>query len=297
MKLQQAKRHQVKLRIGLSGPSGFGKTYSALLLAYGMTNDWKKIALIDTENNSASLYSHLGDFNVLSLEEPFSPERYIKAIKLCEEADMEIIIIDSISHEWQSKGGCLDIHEQLGGRFQDWAKVTPRHNAFIDAIILSKCHVITTSRRKVDYSIDKGSDGKTKVSKLGMKEITREGFEYELTVNFEFLNDNHLVSASKDRTGLFAGKPEFIVNSSTGKKLMEWSNDGISIEEITNEINSSTTEESLKLIYAQYPHLSKELYPIVVARKEALDKLTNQVIPDKQIIQQPNLQENEFSIK
>ena len=297
MKLQQAKRHQVKLRIGLSGPSGFGKTFSALLLAYGMTNDWKKIALIDTENNSASLYSHLGDFNVLSLEEPFSPERYIKAIKLCEDSGMEIIIIDSISHEWQSKGGCLDIHEQLGGRFQDWAKVTPRHNAFIDAIILSKCHVITTSRRKVDYSIDKGSDGKTKVSKLGMKEITREGFEYELTVNFEFLNDNHLVSASKDRTGLFAGKPEFIINSSTGKKLMEWSNDGISIEEITNEINSSTTEESLKLIYAQYPHLSKDLYPIVVARKEALDNLSTQIIANEQIIQQPNPQENEFSIK
>lgn len=231
------------------------------------------------------------------LEEPFSPERYIKAIKLCEDSDISVIIIDSISHEWQSKGGCLEIHEQLGGRFQDWAKVTPRHNAFIDAIILSKCHLITTSRRKVDYSIDKGSDGKTKVSKLGMKEITREGFEYELTVNFEFLNDKHLVSSSKDRTGLFSGKPEFIINSATGKRLIEWSNDGISIEEIKEEINSCTTEESLKLLYAQYPHLSKELYPIVVTRKELLDNLTNQVIPNEQIIQQPNPQENEFSIK
>jgi len=297
MKLQQAKRHQVKLRIGLSGPSGYGKSFSALLLAYGMTGDWKKIALIDTENNSASLYSHLGDFNVLSLGEPFTPERYIKAIQVCEEANMSVIIIDSISHEWQSKGGCLEIHEQLGGRFQDWAKVTPRHNAFIDAIILSKCHIITTSRRKVDYSIDKDSNGKTKVSKLGMKEVTREGYEYELTVNFEFLNDNHLVSASKDRTGLFSGKPEFIINSSTGKKLVDWCNEGISIEEITNEINSCTTNESLKLIYAQYPHLSKELYPKVVSRKEALDNLSNQVIPNEQIIQQPNPQENEFSIK
>ena len=100
MKLQKAQRHQVKLRIGLSGPSGFGKTYSALLMAYGMTNDWKKIALIDTENNSASLYSHLGNFNVLSLGEPFTPERYIKAIQVCEESDISVIIIDSISHEW-----------------------------------------------------------------------------------------------------------------------------------------------------------------------------------------------------
>lgn len=297
MKLQKATRHQVKLRIGLSGPSGYGKSYSALLLAYGMTQDWSKIAIIDTENNSASLYSHLGDFNVLTLDEPFSPERYIKAIKVCEEANMEVIIIDSISHEWQSKGGCLEIHEQLGGRFQDWAKVTPRHNAFIDAIILSKCHIITTSRRKVDYSIDKDSDGKTKVSKLGMKEVTREGYEYELTVNFEFLNDKHLVSASKDRTELFSGKPEFIINSATGKRLMDWCNQGISLEEIKHEINSCTTEENLKLLYTQYPHLSKELYPLIVARKEALDNASQQLIPNNQIIQQPNPIENEFNHK
>lgn len=297
MKLQKAQRHQVKLRIGLSGPSGFGKTYSALLMAYGITNDWNKIALIDTENKSASLYSHLGDFNVLSLGEPFTPERYLEAIKLCEDSGIELIIVDSISHEWQGKGGCLEIHEQLGGRFQDWARVTPRHNAFIDAIILSKCHLITTSRSKVDYSLDKDGNGKTKVMKLGTKAITREGFEYELTVNFEFLNDKHLVQASKDRTELFTGKPEFIINSSTGKKLIEWCNQGISIDVIKKEINSSTTDESLKTIYAQYPHLSKELYPIIVARKEALEGLNNQIISNEQIIQQPNPQENEFSIK
>lgn len=297
MKLQKAQRHQVKLRIGLSGPSGFGKTYSALLMAYGITNDWNKIALIDTENKSASLYSHLGDFNVLSLGEPFTPERYLEAIKLCEDSGIELIIVDSISHEWQGKGGCLEIHEQLGGRFQDWARVTPRHNAFIDAIILSKCHLITTSRSKVDYSLDKDGNGKTKVMKLGTKAITREGFEYELTVNFEFLNDKHLVQASKDRTELFTGKPEFIINSSTGKKLIEWCNQGISIDEIKNEINSCTTDESLKIIYAQYPHLSKELYPIIVARKQTLEGLNNQIIPNEQIIQQTNPQENEFSIK
>lgn len=297
MKLQKAERHQVKLRIGLSGPSGFGKTYSALLLAYGITNDWNKIALIDTENNSASLYSHLGSFNVLSLEEPFTPERYIKAIKLCEDADISVIIIDSISHEWQNKGGVLEIHEQLGGRFQDWAKVTPRHNAFIDAIILSKCHLITTMRSKVDYSLDKDSNGKTKVMKLGTKSIMREGYEFELTVNFEFLNDKHLVQASKDRTELFSGKPEFIINSSTGKKLIEWCNQGISIEKITEEINSCETSDALKLVYGKYPNLSKELYPIVMTRKAAIDNVSAQLIYDEEIINNLNPQENEFSIK
>ena len=299
MKLQKAERHQVKLRIGLSGPSGFGKTYSALLLAYGITNDWNKIAIIDTENKSASLYSHLGDFNVLSLEEPYSPERYLKAIKLCEESDVEIIIIDSISQEWQGKGGCLEIHEQLGGRFNDWARVTPRHNAFIDAIVQSKCHIITTTRRKVDYSLDQDSNGKTKVMKLGMKEITREGFEYELTVNFELLNDKHLVSASKDRSGLFMGKPEFIINSSTGKKLINWCNQGISVDKVKEQINNCETLEALKQIYNQYPNLSKELYPVVIGRKEVLDAVSNQLIDSQAVIENNNpnliLEENEFS--
>lgn len=297
MKLHKAERHQVKLRIGLSGPSGFGKSYSSLLLAYGITNDWSKIAIIDTENKSASLYSHLGEFNVLSLEGSFAPERYIQAIKLCEDSGMEVIIIDSISHEWQSKGGCLEIHEQLGGRFQDWAKVTPRHNAFIDSIIQSKCHVITTSRRKIDYSLDKDSDGKTKVMKLGTKEITREGFEYELTVNFELLNDKHLVSASKDRTGLFSGKPEFIINSNTGKKLINWCTQGKSIEKIKEEINSCDSLEGLKQIYAEHPTLSAELFPIVMSRKEILENATAQLIDNNEIIQNLNIQENEFSIK
>ncbi len=297
MKLQKAERHQVKLRIGLSGPSGFGKTYSALLLAYGITNDWSKIAVIDAENKSASLYSHLGDFNVLSLDEPFTPERYIKAIKVCEESDIEIIIIDSISHEWQGKSGCLEIHEQLGGKFQDWARVTPRHQAFIDAIILSKCHVISTSRSKVDYSLDKDGNGKTKVMKLGTKSITREGFEYELTVNFEFLNDKHLVSASKDRTELFSGKPEFIISSATGKKLIEWCKQGISIDNIKQEINSCETAEDLKQVYGKYPNLSAELYPIVLARKAALDNISAQLIYEEEIINNLNPQENEFSTK
>lgn len=221
MKLQKASRKQVKLRLGLSGASGFGKTYSGLLLAYGITNDWSKIAVIDTENESASLYAHLGEFNILSISAPYTPEKYIEAMKACENAGMETIIIDSITHEWEGKGGCLDIQNELGGRYQDWAKVTPRHQAFIDSILQSKCHVITTVRRKQDYDMVKDGN-KTTVIKVGTKEVTREGFEYELTVNFEFVNDKHLVKASKDRTSMFVGKPEFKITSDTGKQILDW---------------------------------------------------------------------------
>ena len=290
MKLQQAQRSQVKLRIGLSGPSGYGKTYSALLLAYGITEDWRKIAVIDTENNSASLYSHLGDFNVLSLGEPYSPERYIKAIQICELAEIEVIIIDSISHEWSGKGGCLEMHEKLGGRFQDWAKVTPQHNSFIDAILQSKCHVITSARRKVDYSLDRDMSGKTKVMKLGTKEITREGFEYELTVNFELINDNHLVKASKDRTGLFMDKQEFVINPATGKKLKKWCAEGVSLVKIKKEIANCHHLDGLKHLYKKYPGFQKQIYPLIIERKRVLEEANEQVISEKEVQQQKNIE-------
>lgn len=315
MQLKQSQRQQVKLRLGLSGASGFGKTKSALLLAYGMTQDWSRIAVIDTENSSASLYSDLGNYNVLDLQAPYSPERYIQAIELCEKSGIEVIIIDSASHEWNGSGGCLDIHEKLGGRFQDWANVTPRHQAFINKILQSSCHIITTTRRKIDYSLDVGSNGKTQVVKHGTKEITRDGFEYELTINFELVNENHLAKASKDRTGLFMNKPELIITSETGRMILDWCNSGIaetasfatssepsidppnstdyfgpgnerfpkeyginsntSKESILNRISTSNTIAELLAIYKQYPEYQQELKPEYEARKSFLIKLSN----------------------
>ncbi|UKM65366.1 ATP-binding protein [Flavobacteriaceae bacterium GSB9] len=291
MQLQKAQRYNVKLRLGISGASGFGKTYSALKLAYGLAQDWSKIAIIDTENASASLYSDLGNFNVLNLFIPYSPERYIQAIDTCEKSNMEVIIIDSITHEWQGDGGCLQIHEQLGGRFQDWARVKPRHQKFIDRILQSKCHIITTTRRKTDYSLDVGSNGKSKVVKHGTKEITSEGFEYELSVNFELINENHLCKVSKDRTNLFQGKPEFIIDSAVGKKLRNWCNQGISIDTIAQEINASTTLEGLRHLYQKYDSLKEQVKPLIIKRKSEIDS-TSQIIDKEQIIQNKTIKEN-----
>jgi hypothetical protein len=234
LQLKKAERKKAKIRLGLSGASGFGKTYSALLIAKGLVGEWEKIALIDTENGSGELYSDLGDYNVISLESPYSPERYIESIKMCEDAGIECIIVDSITHEWDGKGGCLDIQNQLGGRYQDWAKVTPRHDAFIQSILTSKAHVITTVRRKQDYEMT-NENGKTKVQKVGTKEVTREGFEYELTMNLEFLNDKHMVKASKDRTSLFMGQPEFIPSIETGETIKKWCESGAELPEPTKE--------------------------------------------------------------
>ncbi|WP_445749619.1 AAA family ATPase [Polaribacter sp.] len=292
MQLQKAQRHQVKLRLGLSGASGFGKSYSALLLAYGITEDWTKIAVIDTENNSASLYSHLGNFNVVSLSEPYSPERYIQAIRLCEKEKQEVIIIDSISHEWQGKGGCLHLHEQLGGKFSDWASLTPRHQSFIDAILSSNCHIITTVRKKMDYSMDRDSNGKTRVIKHGLKDITRDGFSYELTVDFELINENHMAKATKDRTGLFMDKPEIIITESVGKMLVQWCNQGISIEEAKLEIAECKSIEGLRLLYQKYSGLRKELNDTILNRRLEIENLKSVVVEQNEIIHPNKISQN-----
>ncbi len=259
LQLKKATRKQVKLRLGLSAVSGGGKTMSALLLAYGMTNDWSKIAVIDTENGSASLYSHLGEFNTIDLQAPFTPERYIEAINACENGGMEVIIIDSVTHEWDGKGGILDISNSMtGNSYTNWAKITPRHDAFINSILQSKCHIITSVRRKQDYEMSKDSQGKTKIEKIGLKEITREGFEYELTLNLN-IEINHHATASKDRTGLFADKPEFVITAETGKQLIEWCNSG---EVVISELEKGCAEmenvldiEELKTIWLKYKSL------------------------------------------
>jgi len=249
--LRKATRQKAKIRLGLSAVSGGGKTYSALLIAFGITNDWNKVAVIDTENNSADLYAHLGEYSVLPLVAPYTPENYIKSIKTCEDAGMEVIIIDSITHEWDGKGGCLQIQEQLGGKYQDWAKVTPRHQSFIDSILQSKCHIITTVRRKQDYEMSKDSNGKVKVEKAGLKEVTREGFEYELTANLE-MDTRHNATASKDRTGLFMGKPAFIPSIETGKMIAEWCDSGADVDPLLSwqsELNNCATPADLVRLY------------------------------------------------
>lgn len=272
MKLNTAKRQNIKLRVGLSGASGFGKTYSALKMASGMVDDISKIAVIDTENGSSHLYDAIGPFKVLTLTAPFSPERYIQAIETCENSGIEVIIIDSISHEWKGVGGCLEIHHDLGGKFQDWAKITPRHQGFIDKILNSSCHVITTVRRKTDYSMCTDANGKAKVVKLGTKEITRDGYEYELTVNFELINEQHLAKVSKDRTGLFYNTPAFVINAATGRKLKDFANNGMTLDMVKNHIKECVTIDELQQVYFDNPRYQGVLKNEFNIRKGILEE-------------------------
>jgi len=281
MELRQAQRKQAKIKMALQGASGTGKTYSALLLASGIT-EYNKIAVIDTENHSADLYAHLGDYNVLQLSKPFTPERYIKAIEICEQAGMEVIIIDSITHEWDGSGGILDLHGNMAGNsFANWSKITPRHNAFVQKILESGCHIISTIRTKTDYTLT-DKNGKMVPEKVGLKGIQRDGIDFEFTIVFD-LDIKHNAVASKDRTGLFMDKPESVITPEYGKRILQWCDAGVGIDEVIRQIKTATSVEKLREIYTNYPEYRSKIENLAISRKQELNA---------QIINQTKIGEN-----
>ena len=245
----KAERKKAKLRLGLTGASGSGKTYSALQVAKGMGG---KIALIDTEHGSASLYSNNFDFDTLELEAPYTPERFIQAIELAEQSGYDVIIIDSLTHEWTGKGGCLQINDEFaktvmkGNSYMAWSHTTPRHQALIEKLSSSKCHIIATMRSKTE----RVQEGK-KVITLGMKPEQRDGIEYEFTTFLELSHETHQAIASKDRTGLFNPEQPFLVTPDIGIALLDWLNTGVNI------YIDKDQETELLTIYSNLPDSSK----------------------------------------
>ena len=221
--IRKARRSATKLRILLTSPSGGGKTYGALLLAKGLGG---KAVVIDTEEGSSDLYDELHDFDVIDLKPPFTPERYIEAITAAEAAGYEVIVIDSVTHCWSGKGGCLELVDDIakaqfrGNTWSAFSVITPRWRAFVDAILRSSAHVICTGRSKTETA-QVEDHGKKKVAKLGMKLEARDGLEYEFTTVLDLVHDGHYATVSKDRTGIFSGDPKPI-SVETGKRLAAW---------------------------------------------------------------------------
>jgi AAA domain len=235
MSFTKATRKRAKLRLAITGPSGSGKTWGALTLAKGLGG---RIALLDTEHESASLYAEsegMPEFDSLSLAPPYAPERFIEAIKAAESADYDVLIIDSLSHEWSGVGGCLELVDQVarskykGNSWSAWNDITPRHRALLDAILHSPMDIIATMRSKTETAQTE-EGGRKKVVKLGMKAEQREGAEYEFTTVLDLVHDGHYATASKDRTGLFRGDPQPI-SEATGKRLRDWLNSGEAVLE------------------------------------------------------------------
>jgi hypothetical protein len=204
---KKATKYQSKLRLALCGLAGSGKTFSALSIATALAKLMRqhghgdgRIAVIDSERGSASLYADKFDFDVCELDS-FSPLAYVEKIREAEAAGYDIIIPDSLSHAWAGKGGALDQKDRAadrgGNSWTAWRDVTPKHNALVDAVVGSKAHVIATMRQKMEH-VQEVVDGKTQIKKVGLASIQREGMEYEFTLVGD-IDLTHALKISKTR--------------------------------------------------------------------------------------------------
>lgn len=222
---RKAERKKAKLRLAVCGPSGSGKTFSSLLIAMGLGG---RIAMIDTERGSGELYSDVAEYDVCQINAPFTPDKYIKAIRGAEQAGYDVVIIDSLSHAWAGEGGMLDMHDKATAAernsYTAWRHVTPEHNKLIDTILQSPCHVITTLRTKTAHEMQ-DVNGKKVPQKVGMAPIFRDGIEYEMTVVLDLSVDKHVAKASKDRTSIFDGR-NFVPDETIGAELLSWLESG-----------------------------------------------------------------------
>ena len=240
----RAERKRAKARILIEGPSGSGKSYSALRLAKGLGG---RIAAIDTEHGSLSMYSDLGEFDVMELSAPFSPDRYIAAIREAEQSGYDVLIIDSITHEWSGEGGCLDIKDKLPGAndWAKWSKVTPMHQRFIETMLQSPLHIIATVRSKTEWTLDEN-----KPKKIGTAPQQRDGMDFEFTMVFTVQAGNHVASVTKDRTAQFDGYLQ-VIDETTGKRIADWLGSGAEAPtdpnaELREQIKAARTAAGIK---------------------------------------------------
>lgn len=187
LNIREAVREGARVVVGIAGVSGSGKTYTALQLAWGLAGgDSRKVGLLDTENKRGSLYSDIlvgrdkqvNPFMIGDLYAPFSPQRYSQAIKEFQQAGVEVLVVDSVSHEWEGEGGCEDIADD-GGKIANWKKAKREHKRFMNTLLTCDMHIIVCLRAREKTSF---VDPKKPVS-LGIQPIQEKNFMFELTTS------------------------------------------------------------------------------------------------------------------
>ena len=258
LQIEQAVREKIYAKIALMSPSGGGKTYSALRLATGMLEKLKeldptgdkgllkngKIIMVNSESSRGRYYANEFTYDITDITAPFPPEKYVEYINEIAKMDYPIVIFDSTSPEWEGRGGCLDLHRQAGGRYQDWGIVTPRHEKFLFAIADSPIHLIATMRGKDQYVMNSEDGGKASVKKLGVGAKQREGFEYEFTASFLLDQATNMAVSQKDNTHLFENESALVLTELDGERIMEWANSGEAIYVAPKRFEEAKADEA-----------------------------------------------------
>jgi len=226
---KKAERQAAPLKIAITGPSFSIKTYSMLMLARGICGPDGRIAVVDTENSSASLYADVTDFDVVNIRPPFTAVKYIEAINAAIDGGYDVLCIDSLSHEWSSVGGVLAYKDELDlikDMWGNWGIAKKDHNILLYEVILqAPIDTIVTMRSKMKYELQ-SENGKMAPKKIGLEPIQQPEIEYEFGIVLTGDAHTHEASVSKDRTRLWEGRPSFKVTEKDGETLARWRDEG-----------------------------------------------------------------------
>ena len=253
---RSATKEQAKARIALTGPTGSGKTYTALVIGTRLAD---RVALIDTEHGSASKYADEFTFDTLQLA-TFEPAALVDALAVAAHEAYEGVIVDSLSHFWSGTGGMLEQVDNAarragaGNSFAGWKEVRPMERAMIEALLAYPGHIIVTMRTKTDYVVETDERGRKVPRKVGLKPEQREGIEYEFDIVGDLDYENVLViskSRAKSLSGLVIRKPgvEF------ADSVLAWLNAGKPVPGVFDYLAAATapdaTYEQLRALYEE----------------------------------------------
>jgi hypothetical protein len=259
--IQVAERAGARLVVGLSGISGSGKTLTALLLAYGMVDgDGSKVGLLCTENRRGRLYAsrdtyekvrdQLGmkslpkPFLVGDLEPPFSPKRYVDAILQFQQAGVKVLVVDSVSHEWEGIGGCEEIAERGAVRgMKDWKTAKREHREFMNALLQSDMHIIPCIRAREKVKYEK-VNGKTEVTPLGILPVCEKNFMFEMTASLMMWDKGRTQTVAKcpEELAHILGREKDYITAADGRALAQWVDGGVQLDpEIEHARNTLRT--------------------------------------------------------
>jgi nucleoside-triphosphatase THEP1 len=223
---KKAERTKAYLKLGITGISGSGKTYSALRLARGLVGENGKIAFIDTENGSATLYDTLTEFDHCEIKPnesgKFNFQDFINKVLEAEKLGYDCVIVDSATHLWQGiLADKTNIDQKGGNSYTNWAIPTKNFDSAIQRFLQSRIHLISCMRSKTEYVLETNEKGKQAPRKVGLAPVMRDDIEYEFTIVFD-VNIHHEASSTKDRTEMFPNTDVFQITEDTGRKIAAW---------------------------------------------------------------------------
>lgn len=252
MKLEEATREKSKLRLALVGPEGAGKTFTGFVIAkyIARVEGNRRFAFIDSENGSSSRYKpRFGPYQIVKLEpHEREPEDYIRALNLVIAGGAAVVVIDSLSHAWQSLLAAVDAAASTrddegnrGNGFGAWRNQTPRQNALVDALVQCPIHVIACMRAKTEWVVESNSKGKQAPRKVGVGPVQRAGIGYEFDVVLDMTN-NGTATVSKTRCEDIAGRVIRHPGEPFAKTLHDWITEGVEPPKPPGYVPPATTD-------------------------------------------------------